>query len=128
MNTLNTHNNDTVIPLEFCDYNITELNSVLIHLFGSMQTLANVLESARPDITTTIDSIIDHPEDDIPIDVLHNQENGKVGNLLIAVDRKKRKFHFIREGKIDASIQAYDLQAPKDSHRIQKAIQKAVKK
>jgi hypothetical protein len=48
------------IPLEYCDYNDTQLLAVIEHLISGMRTVANSLDSSRPDVAVALDSIIDY--------------------------------------------------------------------
>lgn len=81
------------IPLEFCDYSDKQLLDVIEHLISGMRTVANALESSRPDITTVLDSIIDF-DGIVELDEVKDcHDTAMIGDTnLVILDRKNHKF------------------------------------
>lgn len=81
------------IPLEYCDYNDKQLLDVIEHLISGMRTVANALETSRPDISTALDSIIDFNGIVDLDDVKECYDTAMVGESnLVILDRKNHKF------------------------------------
>ena len=83
------------IPIEWCDYSDSQLVTMYSYLINNLQSLAENLDQSRPDVSMVIDSIIDHPNQIVEIDIKDCHESGMLGNTIIMIDRKNHKFNFI---------------------------------
>lgn len=103
------------IPLEMCDYNDAQLLDVIDHLLKSFRSLANTLDESRPDVVQVIDAIIDHPDQDVEMDVKQISDSGMIGGKILTLDRSLNKFQALNweTGEVIAEAPAMDLKSLK---------------
>jgi len=82
-----------VLPSEYYDYSEAKLLGVIAHLVKNTRTLANTLDTSRPDVAGSFDQILDGvKEPNIEFNVKEINEAGSVGNVNVYMNRITGKF------------------------------------